>query len=119
MTLLHLTVEQLLQRFPNGFAISPSGELFQVVAARKESSSLPYVEHGGYLSVVIPVVQPGDEYYGQSNGEFHNMTAGEMAEWMDKLIKMADTIEEDGILAKLYTTYSQKLNAAAKMLEGK
>lgn len=116
-SVLRMSVEQLLQRFPRGFAVRPNGEVYEVLAAHKSKRSLPKEQsEGGFLVVRRPEALPGDEFYGQGNGNWSGMTANEMAEHLDRLIKLADTVEEDGILAKLYQTYSERLDWAAKEL---
>lgn len=113
-----MTIDQLLQRFPNGFVVSPKGEVYEVIAAKKSPQDLPTAR--GYIAVNLPVLLAGDEYYGQDDkGIFTNLTPQGMADVLDRLIKVADTVAEDAILSKLYQTYSERLHyAARKLLDG-
>jgi hypothetical protein len=58
-----LTLKQLLQRFPNGIAISKSGKVFQIVGNAKNPQDLPMSAPpgGGFLIVANPVLEEGDE----------------------------------------------------------
>lgn len=109
------TVKQLLQRFPKGFAVGPDGTIYEVMEAQSKAANLPDGATG-YLAVHIPVLLPGDEFYGQSNGGMDGLTPQQMADTLDRLIKLADTVEEDEILSKLYKTYSERLAWAVKEL---
>lgn len=119
--LFDLTIRQLMQRFPKGFSVSPNGEVYEVIEAKKRPQDLPVLtSHGGYIAVRAPLLRAGDEFYGHDgNGVAQRMTPSELAEELDRLIKLADTIEEDDILAKLYQTYSERLDYAARELLNK
>lgn len=113
-----LQIRQLLQRFPNGFSVSPKGLIYEVVASQRNAQELPILNGpGGYLAVTLPELKPGDDFYGQQGEQvFMRLTPSEMADALDRLIKLADTMAEDEILRKLYLTYSQRLEAAAAEL---
>lgn len=111
-----LSIEQLLQRFSKGFAVSPEGVIYEVIDAKKHVADLPEAE--GYLALITPKRLPGDDVYGHAFEGWEILTPQAMAEHLDRLIKLADTIAEDEILSKLYKTYSERLDAAAKELLG-
>lgn len=119
--LFDMTVRQLMQRFPKGFSISPDGHLYEVIDAKRRPADLPRLSSpGGYIAVSAPVLRVGDEFYGiEENGMAQRLTPSELAEELDRLIALADTVAEDGILAKLYQTYSERLDYAARELLSK
>lgn len=99
----------LLKRFPKGFAISPDGQIFETVAARKRIQDLPTLrEAGGYLAVVIPIVKLGDELFGLSTDTLE-MSIDRVVAELNALIDNADTVEEDTVVTKLYERYRDKL----------
>lgn len=59
-----LTLKQLLKRFPQGFSVSPTGEIFEVVATNKDPRNLPFLKKpGGFMAVEVPEYQKGDEKF--------------------------------------------------------
>lgn len=60
-----LTIEQLLTRFPHGFAVSPSGKIFEILKQAKEPMDLPvlFERPGGFLAVCTPVLKEEDEVF--------------------------------------------------------
>lgn len=107
-----MTIRQLIQRFPKGFAVSPEGRIYEVLETRRRPQDLPVLTSlGGYIAVVPPVLKVGDEFYGQDGQSVaQRLSVSEQADEIDKLIKLADTVEEDEILNKLYKSYSDKLD---------
>jgi len=110
--MIKLSVEQILQRFPRGFAVSPEGEIYEIIEAKKRPQDLGLAD--GYLGVRIPVLKPGDEYYGQREAELSS-TPQKIADEIDRLLKIADTLEEDEIISRIYQTYSERLKYAEEL----
>lgn len=66
-----ITINQLLKRFPNGFSVAPTGEIFEVLATSKDPRSLPLLKRpGGFMAVGVPDYQEGDEkFLGEKDAE--------------------------------------------------
>jgi len=59
-----ITLEQLLNRFPNGFSVSPTGDIFEVVETSKDPRSLHVLNGpGGFISVRVPDYKEGDDKF--------------------------------------------------------
>lgn len=59
-----ITITQLLKRFPNGFSVSPTGEIFEVIATSTDPRNLPLLKRpGGFMAVGVPDFQEGDEKF--------------------------------------------------------
>jgi len=64
-----ITIQQLLKRFPDGFSVSKTGNIYEVV---KASGTLTPVaeefplapENGGYLVIRVPIYKDGDSEFG-------------------------------------------------------
>lgn len=102
-------VRFLLKRFPKGFAVSPEGQIYETVSARKRAHDLPTLrEAGGYLAVVIPVVKLGDELFGLNTYTLE-MSIDRVVAELNTLIDKAETAEEDTVVTDLYERYADKL----------
>lgn len=60
-----LTIKELLTRFPNGFAISPNGILFESIGQSKEPDGVIMLlgKKGGYLTVSFPEILEDDGFF--------------------------------------------------------
>lgn len=63
-----LQVSELLKRFPNGFAVTPSGKIFEIIKNFQKPEDVytispPRDDHRawGFLVVAIPLEQQGDQ----------------------------------------------------------
>ena len=102
-------IKFLLKRFPKGFAVSPDGQIYETVSARKHAQDLPMLrEAGGYIAVVVPVVKLGDELFGLST-ETLEMSIDRVLAELNTLIDKAETVEEDEVVMELYERYADKL----------
>lgn len=66
-----ITIDKLLKRFPNGFSVAPTGEIFEVLATSKDPRNLPLLKRpGGFMAVGVPDYQDGDEkFIGEKDAE--------------------------------------------------
>lgn len=60
-----LTISQLLERFPNGFAVSPSGKVLEILKNADDPMDLPVLfdRPGGFLAVCAPILTDKDDIY--------------------------------------------------------
>lgn len=102
-------IKFLLKRFPRGFAVSPEGQIYETVSARKRAQDLPMLrEAGGYLAIVVPEVKLGDELFGLSTDTLE-MSIDRVVAELNALIDKAGTEEEDEVVMSLYERYADKL----------
>ena len=70
-----ITVKQLLQRFEDGFSVSKTGNIYEVIKASEtlmpvaEEFPLP-PENGGYLVIRVPIYRDGDSQFGIEAEDF-------------------------------------------------
>lgn len=102
-------IQFLLKRFPKGFAVSPEGQIYETVSARKRAQDLPALrEAGGYLAVVVPEIRLGDELFGLSTDTLE-MSIDRVVAELNALIDRANTNEEDEVVMYIYEKYREKL----------
>jgi hypothetical protein len=106
-----IQLNDLLKRFPDGFAVSPSLEIYEIVSKSSVREGLPEVSKGGYLAVRLPAVQLGDEMFGEEpTMEMLEAALGETMDALDVAIKQADRPIEVEVGLDLYRAVSDTLN---------
>lgn len=61
-----MDISKLLQRFPNGFSVSPTGKIYEIFETfgSPEEASLANIEGGkGLILIGPPLYQKGDEKF--------------------------------------------------------
>lgn len=102
----------LLGRFPKGYAVSPSGLVYEVVFSSKK---YPLSEHDvpdntGYLVVVVPELKYGDDRFLYVDDQ-EPKTLNEIVDGIDRLLA-EDTDSAESEALELYNKYRDRIDDA-------
>ena len=118
-----LNIQDLLKRFPNGFSVSKSGKIYEIVYSTQSLAELSRIlptppKQGGYMVARTPELQNGDiKIFMEepiSTQDYYKYYADQTFEDEDEAQKVIDFLNNKGIVGR--TVKPEKSNGRWKLI---